>query len=767
MSNLQVFVIACMFGLVSSVHAQEVVPILPIENPNDARTHGLEDLRKARKDIRGPNLNDFLNSGSAARKALLQLGKIAFWDQQLGSGGRGGDPGQACASCHFHAGADSRSRNAVNPNLTRVRDVSEGEIIGFHNAPGHPDTTFQTRQPNQTLRFSDFPFVRTLNDATSPANSNDVVSSQGMLRSEFRRAIPANPHDQCRDFDDPVFMAGNGGKVRRVEPRHTPTVVNAFLTSFFSFWDGRANPFFNGSNPFGVQDPSARILEFNGKGIIKTRIDIPFSSLASQAAGPPLSDFEMACGVPELENARSWPEVGKRLFRKRNGGFLVPLGQQVVALDDSVLSDISNFPNPGVRKTYQDLIRAAFKEKFWRAPGFRVIYTNADVQIIQPARPLVRLAPAGVPAVGRETEDEEGVNEVTPDTEDEEPLTSEPRSQRFRLIEANASLFLPLAIQAYEQTLISDNTWFDRWMRTGTFNEGFGEQELRGLNVFVDKGRCINCHGGPELTNASVRNVQAKNNGLPNNLIEPMIMGDNKHAIYDNGFYNIGVTPTFQDRSRGGSGPTGAPLSSSRQRLFQEQGIMNIPFPILGGDRIPAVSEDGESVCEARNSNGFCDFREPLLSSFQRVAVDGAFKTPGLRMVDLTGPYFHNGAAATLKQVVEFYDNGGNFCEPNRRDLDPDIQSLELTDPEKRQLVKFLVSLNDETVAFEQKPFDHPSLMIADNGRRNGEVMEIPAVGSGGRGPLGLLPLGSFLGINQQNVGNAPVDAVCSPNVRK
>ncbi len=174
-----------------------------------------------------------------------------------------------------------------------------------------------------------------------------------------------------------------------------------------------------------------------------------------------------------------------------------------------------------------------------------------------------------MPAVGREAEDEEIVNDVTPDTENEEPLTKEPRSQRFRLIEANASLFLPLAIQAYEQTLIADNTWFDRWMRTGAFNEGFGDPELRGLNLFVDKGRCINCHGGPELTNASVRNMQAKNNGLPNNLIEPMIMGNNEHAIYDNGFYNIGVTPTFQDRSRGGNGPTGAPLSSSRQRLFQ------------------------------------------------------------------------------------------------------------------------------------------------------------------------------------------------------
>ena len=193
---------------------------------------------------------------------------------------------------------------------------------------------------------------------------------------------------------------------------------------------------------------------------------------------------------------------------------------------------------------------------------------------------------------------------------------------------------------------------------------------------------------------------------------------------------------------------------------------MKIPFRILGGEKIPAVTEEGEKVCKDRNNNEFCDFNEPLLKPFQRVAVDGSFKTPGLRVVDLTGPYWHNGAAATLKQVVEFYDNGGNFCKPNIDDLDPDIRSLELTRAEKRQLVRFLISLNDRRVGFEQAPFDHPSLTVADSGLRDGAVIKVPAVGSSGREALGLPPLGSFLGVDQQNVGKAPVDAVCSPNVQ-
>jgi hypothetical protein len=44
-----------------------------------------------------------------------------------------------------------------------------------------------------------------------------------------------------------------------------------------------------------------------------------------------------------------------------------------------------------------------------------------------------------------------------------------------------------------------------------------------------------------------------------------------------------------------------------------------------------------------------------------RAAVNGAFKTPGLRNVELTGPYMHNGSMATLEQVVQFYNRGGNF----------------------------------------------------------------------------------------------------------
>ena len=60
---------------------------------------------------------------------------------------------------------------------------------------------------------------------------------------------------------------------------------------------------------------------------------------------------------------------------------------------------------------------------------------------------------------------------------------------------------------------------------------------------------------------------------------------------------------------------------------------------------------------------------DPVISD-ERDAIDGAFKVPSLRNVELTGPYFHNGGQATLEQVIQFYNRGGD-----RKDLfqkDPD-----------------------------------------------------------------------------------------------
>lgn len=73
----------------------------------------------------------------------------------------------------------------------------------------------------------------------------------------------------------------------------------------------------------------------------------------------------------------------------------------------------------------------------------------------------------------------------------------------------------------------------------------------------------------------------------------------------------------------------------------------------------------------------------------------GAFKTPTLRDIDLTAPYMHNGAYTTLDEVVEHYNKGGVSME----NLDPNLKPLNLTDPEKKDIVAFLKSLTGKPMA--------------------------------------------------------------------
>ncbi len=77
-----------------------------------------------------------------------------------------------------------------------------------------------------------------------------------------------------------------------------------------------------------------------------------------------------------------------------------------------------------------------------------------------------------------------------------------------------------------------------------------------------------------------------------------------------------------------------------------------------------------------------------------RVGDIGKFKVPGLRNVEVSGPYMHDGSLATLKDVIEQYALGGRG-DPT---TDPQITKLTLSDAEKADLLEFLRSLTDATL---------------------------------------------------------------------
>src|SRR3989442_189623 len=548
---------------------------------------------------RPANLARFIKDEQAA----IALGKALFWDQQVGS------DGQSCASCHFHAGADSRSKNQIDPGL---RDVPT-------------DATFQLDGLNFQLKASDFPLHKLANpnDRNSAVlfDTNDIVSSQGVRNITFTNVIVGNTTDAGISIPDPIFSV-DGVNVRRVEPRNTPTMINAVF-NFRNFWDGRARNEFNGVNPIGDLDPFARVLISPVPGTMrKTALNgdlrLESSSLASQAVAPPLSDLEMSF------NGRTFAKLGKKML-----SFQHALPNQQVAPDDSVFFQQpslnlmgqtvflgpfpSRFPDKGIEPSYQDLIRRAFQPRWWSDP--QVITFGACAGLVGTTSPSA------------------GGNDPTLcfQPPSATPLTTD----QFTQMEYNFSLFFGIGVQMYEATLRADDTPFDRCFDQGgapvTIDPtqppvpdcyALTTQQKLGLQLFQDKGKCIACHGGPELTNASVQNVR-------NEKLERMIMGDNNVAVYDNGFYNtavrrcVALAGPCDDVGIGATiGPLNLPLSMSRFfQLPQNCGFVD-GVGCTNAPPIPPRPAEGLANNQALQPN-------------ERVAVDGAFKTPGIRNVEL------------------------------------------------------------------------------------------------------------------------------------
>lgn len=467
--------------------------------------------------------------------------------------------------------------------------------------------------------------------------------------------------EQRQLLTDPVFRA-SGASTRRVEPRNSPTVINAVF-NFRNFWDGRAEFVFNGVNPFGLRDPNARvyknILAGSTWSMQPTQVRIDNASLASQASGPPGSDFEMSA------HGRNFPDVGRKLL------YLRPLQGQQVSTTDSVLAGRRHSSGLGLSEAnYAAMVQKAFRPEWWNSD--KLIQVNPD-----------------------------GSKTLT-------TMVAYPTASQYTQMQHNFSLFFGLALQLYQATLVSDDAPFDRFM--GGNSSAMSLSAQQGMGVFFGKGRCASCHGGAEFTNASVRKMLA----TP---MARMAMGNGGIAVYDEGFYNIGVRPTLDDLGAGGRDPFGNPLALSA--LAQ---ISNTRIRELVGIT-PNLS----------------------VSPGERVATNGHFKTPTLRNVELTGPYFHNGGAATLHQVVEFYNRGGDFHDQNLADLDADITSLGLSTDEKTALVEFMKALTDDRVRFHAAPFDHPQLLVPNGhagstnsvtndgtGRAVDSMLTIPAVGASG-----------------------------------
>ncbi|MDD5034894.1 MAG: cytochrome c peroxidase [Methylococcaceae bacterium] len=735
---------------------------------SSAHAHGALVFPFSLKDVRLPQVPK-LNQVVKNEKAALVLGKALFWDMNVGS------DGMACATCHFHAGADKRTKNALNPGGKRDLKDASGALLYPQLAVGFkPTASAGAGGPNYELTAADFPFVQFANandgESLMTFETDNVMSSSGTFAGEFKGVNrTGSALDDCdRAGNDGLYHVG-GIRTRQVEPRNTPTVINAALNHRL-FWDGRANSVFNGVNGDGIGDQQAGVWVVAGGKPKKQKLALENSALASQAVGPALSNQEMSC------NGRTFPDIGRKLLQRR------ALEQQQVHVEDSLLAKLRSTQSAGLSKTYSQLIKEAFHSKYWAGK-----------------------APAG-------NKDLFG-----------KPLNS---SESYTQMEANFALFFGLAIQEYLRTLISDQAPVDSTPVQTCFDghdllpvatcpntnyllkapSAMTSAQLRGLQSFIN-AHCILCHTGPLASTAASpelismvkkKAVKVKPNSYT--LIDRNTDPLGNARLLDVGFVNTGVTHYSFDQGVGRYGAANAkqPLSYAKQYLAQLMGdnggvfdpikvrpcLFTKPF-VKSSKSDPYGFPDDQLQPDPLGSVG-CTIPKMAMvptsaaiaaevakaelgsASLLRVGVSGTFKIPTLRNVELTAPYFHNGSALNLNQVIDFYKRAGNYSASDKAVEMPTLSEI-IGDEQgpKDDIIAFLKSLTDERVREEAAPFDHPQLKVPNghignhlsvkddnrDGMADDEFLEIPAVGGKGRTAQGLGPIeplqGSIKGANR------------------
>lgn len=611
-----------------------------------------------------------------------------------------------------------------------LQPAGEGDLVFGNSAigavPGPNDERWGFGfGPNFQLQPRHFPTHRRalptlpgdgFNNRNVILDTNDIVSSQGVRLGDTVRG----------DERDPIFN-WRGRNVRRAAPRNAQSAINAgFHVDLF--WDGRGSFVFNGATPYGFRDTESRVLRWNGAAAEPVEVRIPYGAHASQSVGPPLIGREMS------GHARNFTDLAVKLMNPNT----VPLGLQRVHPGDNVFGPYARATlgargtlqgEPGLRAgiTYSSLIQRAFRPEWWTG-------TTAELR--------------------------DGV-----------PVT---------VMERNFALFFGLAIQLYQSTLVADDTPYDRYMGANANVRGnrrpiapqpdaLTAEELRGLQLFVNEGKCNACHRLPETSNhvvrlAGIRHVAGGpldpvNVAVPQTILELMPMGNGAMGVYDKGFYNIGLRPTEEDIGRAHEAPppagaeTGLPLSYSELALMKLRNPAALPPGVARFVPDTGVDELGNVL--------------PLTTLFaragDRVVTRGAFKSPTLRNQWYQGPYFHNGESATLRHVMEFYARGGNFPVTNRDHLDADIgyiPALDTAAPNRaaaaaadanlRALVAFVSrGLTDPRVVNRAAPFDPPQIFLPVGGRvREGQyerLEELEATGASGG-----VPITPFLRLNPQ-----------------
>jgi cytochrome c peroxidase len=185
------------------------------------------------------------------------------------------------------------------------------------------------------------------------------------------------------------------------------------------------------------------------------------------------------------------------------------------------------------------------------------------------------------------------------------------------------------AIAAFERSLLSGDSPFDRFFAGD--QGAISDQARRGFAIFRGRARCTRCH----------------------------TFSEQRPFFTDFYYHNTGVAANHPNYDRLARQAAAAAETSQAKAVIDRLGSQE------GGHELGRI-----------------------LVTYQLFDL-GSYRTPSLRNVALTAPYFHDGSAKTLADVVKFY-NGGGRANIN---LEEEFHALDLTDEEQRDLIAFLETL--------------------------------------------------------------------------
>jgi cytochrome c peroxidase len=194
-------------------------------------------------------------------------------------------------------------------------------------------------------------------------------------------------------------------------------------------------------------------------------------------------------------------------------------------------------------------------------------------------------------------------------------------------------------ISAYVATLVSGRTPFDEFRDALARGDRaaaarYPAAAQRGLQLFIGRGNCQLCHGGPRFTHGEFADI-----GL-----------------------NFFVRPGVVDTGRFGG----------------IEALKASPYNLLSRWADPANAAREDEAVKTRHV-------EATHRHF------GEFKVPGLRQVARTAPYMHDGQLVTLEAVVQHYSELN--LERLHADGEQVLRPLRLSPQEVQDLVAFLRTL--------------------------------------------------------------------------